>query len=159
MLLGSFSLEEWKYCGAGRGVISMFIATVPVLLMLSSFEFLIFEFVQGTIQAVLAQFLLGFCFCFAGGAFYPLNFFPYIIQKIGEFLPVGKAILLLDSSLSSQVILTQRIDFTALFFCIPPPISPNGTLPVISSYTIAPNDQMSLALVGVGCLLKRSGPI
>lgn len=117
-LFGAFSLEEWKYCGAVRGIFSMFAATIPVLLMLSSFEFLIFELVQGTIQCVLAQFLLGFCLCFTGGAFYPLNFFPYAVQKIGELLPVGKAILLLDSSLSSQVILTQKIDLWALLFCL-----------------------------------------
>ena len=42
---------------------------------------------------------------------------------------------------------------------LPPKSGGNGVVPSNNSYTIAPNDQMSLALVGAGCSLKRSGPI
>ena len=48
---------------------------------------------------------------------------------------------------------------SAPLFCIPPPSSPKGTSPVTSSYSIAPNDQISLAITGIGFLEKRSGPI
>ena len=116
-LAGVFSLDEWKYCGTANGLFTLFITAVPVVLMLCAFQFFVFELISGTIPAVLALFLSGFLFCFTGGAFYPLNFFPSVVQKIGSLLPVGKAISLLDSALSSKVILTNNIDFISLAIC------------------------------------------
>ena len=113
---GKFSINEWKYTGQLKGLFILFLHLFPVCLLFSAMQQMLFEFISQTVPSSLLQFLVGFIFSFTGGCFYPLNFFPPVIQKIGSFLPTGKALAYLDYSLLASADLTAKV--SSLLLCI-----------------------------------------
>ena len=106
-----FELAEWRYIGAVRGISELLISSIVVCFMYCALHIFLFEVVSQTVSAILLQFLAGFSLSFIGGCFYPLDFFPEFIQKIGSALPVGKSLVFMDSALAG------KIDFSSLIFC------------------------------------------
>ncbi len=64
---------------------------LPVLIMLSAFNILIFELADNMVSAVLLHFFSSLGLCYVAGCIYPIFTFPVIIQKISLFLPTGVA--------------------------------------------------------------------
>lgn len=72
---------------SGHGILY----TVPVVLMVGSLSFLLYEATSDLISGVLLQFFVTLCLCFISGCLYPNYFFPEMVQKIGAVLPAGIA--------------------------------------------------------------------
>ncbi|MCM1541313.1 MAG: ABC transporter permease [Blautia sp.] len=88
---GILGIEEWKYSGA-EAQKELFLLLVPVSLMLSALQFLIYEMVSGMVGSILLQFTCSIVMGYLAGCFYPYTFFPDILQKAGSCLPVGAAV-------------------------------------------------------------------
>lgn len=112
VLSGKLSLSEWRFTGNASGIINLFFTTIPVCLMFTAMQIMLFEAVNQTVAAILLQFITGFFISFTGGCFYPLDFFPDFIRSAGSILPAGQALLLLDSSLAG------KLNNTSLFICL-----------------------------------------
>lgn len=86
-----FELPEWE--GEGIGILLVFfVQTIPVVLMISALQFLIYEMVPGMVGSIFAQFLIALSLGYLSGCFYPISFFPEIIQTISGCLPSGAAV-------------------------------------------------------------------
>lgn len=64
---------------------------IPSLLVITALQFLIYEFSTGLIGGVLAQFLGAVALAYVSGCFYPISFFPDVIQTFSAVLPTGAA--------------------------------------------------------------------
>ena len=64
---------------------------IPALLVITALQFLIYEFSTGLIGGVLAQFLGAVALAYVSGCFYPISFFPDVIQTFSAVLPTGAA--------------------------------------------------------------------
>lgn len=62
---------------------------LPVIIMFTMMQSAVYELISNTIGAVLMQFLMTIVLGYVSGCFYPNYFFPEIVQKISEILPVG----------------------------------------------------------------------
>lgn len=88
---GVLRIEEWKSSGI-ESQTAFFWLLVPVSLMLSALQFLIYELVSGMVGSILLQFTCSIVMGYLAGCFYPYNFFPDILQKTGVCLPAGAAL-------------------------------------------------------------------
>ena len=113
---GKLTLPEWRFCGAFAGSIKLFFAAVMVCLMLGSLQVMLFEAVNQIVPSVLLQFLTGFVLSFIGGCFYPLDFFPTVVQNVGKILPVGQGLSLLANSVSGEFSIIPFVICIAYFF-------------------------------------------
>ncbi|MGN1095377.1 MAG: ABC transporter permease, partial [Eubacteriales bacterium] len=102
------SLKEFENFGISKALF-FFVRLLPVLLMSTSLQFMIYELSDGIIGGVLAQLVLSLSLCYASGCFYPINFFPDSIQKISSFLPTGIARGFLTGSLSGNTRISSAI--------------------------------------------------
>lgn len=121
VLAGQLSIPEWRYGGIFAGLAKLFCTSIAVCFMFCALHIMLFELVSQTVPAVLLQFLVCFCLSFIGGAFYPLDFFAQIIQKIGHVLPAGQALFLMDSSLAGNLSifsLVYCLGYAFLFFAL-----------------------------------------
>lgn len=83
-------IAEWGSDGSGR-IWLLLLQMIPVMIMISLFQFMLFELVPGIVGNVLLQFVLSVGMGYISGCFYPNYFFPEILQKIGSLLPTGVA--------------------------------------------------------------------
>ncbi len=91
----------------------------PVLIMLSAFNIMIFEFADNIISAVLMHFFTSLGLCYITGCLYPIFTFPVAIQKISGFLPMGIAREYLASAFTgvhNNLCLIGLIAYSVLFF-------------------------------------------
>ncbi len=82
--------------------ILFFIKLIPILLMITAFQFLLFEAIGSECAAVLAQFMSAIVFAYLGGCFYPINFFPTYYQKLVNYLPNGAGFSYIRQCFSGQ---------------------------------------------------------
>ncbi len=64
---------------------------VPVILMFSSLNLMIFELTSNVVSGVLLHFFTTLSLCYVSGCFYPVYAFPKIIQNLQSVLPTGVA--------------------------------------------------------------------
>lgn len=64
---------------------------LPVVLLITMFQFLIYELATGIISGVLLQMLTTIGLVFLSGFIFPLSTLPEIMQEISKFLPTGIA--------------------------------------------------------------------
>ena len=64
---------------------------LPAALTLCALQFLLYELSADAVSAVPAQFLLAAALGYAGGCFYPADFFPATLRAVGGALPAGAA--------------------------------------------------------------------
>ena len=74
----------------------------PVLLMITSLQFLFYEIVSGTVGVVLLQFIYAIGTAYICGCLYPSHYFPISIQKAASLLPTGFGVAYMRQSLSSS---------------------------------------------------------
>ena len=75
---------------------------LAVILVLSSFSYLLFQFSNEFVSGILLQFFGGLVLCFISGCLYPAYFFPEPIYKLSSVLPHGLARSLLTSCLTGE---------------------------------------------------------
>ncbi|MBQ4378888.1 MAG: ABC transporter permease [Treponema sp.] len=105
-------IDLWKYSGAFSGVLSLFTAFLPVIVLLSSIQFFLFEFNVNQIALVSLQFLSMTALAFSGGCFYPLDFFPEALKNFGKLSPLGEAFSFVNS------IFSNKFSFTCLMIMV-----------------------------------------
>ncbi|MBE6911576.1 MAG: hypothetical protein E7473_03535 [Ruminococcaceae bacterium] len=64
---------------------------IPVIFVLTSLTFLIFELSGNLVNGILLYFFSTLALCYVSGCLYPVYTFPQIIQDISAFLPTGIA--------------------------------------------------------------------
>lgn len=87
---GFIEVQEWRGLGAGP-LRELFGMTLPVVLMLSAMQFWMYELVTGVVSSLICQFVCSISMAYLAGVFYPSNFFPEIMRKLGQLLPAGAA--------------------------------------------------------------------
>ncbi len=65
--------------------------SLPVLVMVCAFSFMLYALTADLISGVLLQFFLSAALCFISGCMYPVHFFPISVQRIAAWLPAGLA--------------------------------------------------------------------
>lgn len=100
---------------------SVLLCVAPVVLMVASFSFLLYELTADLISGVLLQFFVTLCLCFISGCLYPNFFFPEIVQKIAAVLPAGIARMQLAGCITGEISphLTQGLlGYSVMFLAI-----------------------------------------
>lgn len=73
-------------------VISRLVVRIlPVIILLSAFNFLVFELSSNIVNGLLMHFFLGLGLCYVSGCMYPLYSFPDVIRSLATFLPTNIA--------------------------------------------------------------------
>ena len=80
-----------RWYSTARILWTVYAKWIPVVAMIASLQYMIFELTDGIVSAVLAQFLTAIGFGYVCGLFYPITFFPTAVQKAAAFLPVKLA--------------------------------------------------------------------
>lgn len=73
---------------------------IPVLLMITSLQFLFHELINGTVSVVLTQFVFAIGTGYVCGCLYPSYFFPETVQKAAAFLPTGVGVSYMRQTMS-----------------------------------------------------------
>ena len=66
-----------------------FIGLIPIILMVTSLQFLFYELISGTVGVILLQFVFAIGSGYICGCLYPSYYFPVPIQKAASLLPTG----------------------------------------------------------------------
>lgn len=76
---------------AGGDAPVLLLQSLPVLVAVGCFSFMLYALSRDLIGGVLLQFFLSVAMCFVSGCLYPVYFFPVAVQRIAEYLPAGLA--------------------------------------------------------------------
>lgn len=79
------------------------IAISPVLLMITSLQFLFYEMISGTVGVILSQFVFAIGTGYICGCLYPSHYFPVSIQKFAAVLPTGIGVKYMRQTLSESL--------------------------------------------------------
>ena len=96
-------IPELEYMGMSE-ILLFTIRIIPVVAMISAFHFLLFEITRDIVTGVLLQFVASVSLTYISGCFYPIYFFPEIVQRISTFLPAGLARSYLSESIVQKPI-------------------------------------------------------
>ncbi len=81
----------------------LLIACLPVVLLFTSLQFLLYECITSRIAVIVWQFFLTTVLGYISGCFYPSYFFPKQLQRIAAHLPVGAGFSYIKGILSAEV--------------------------------------------------------
>lgn len=84
------------------GLPALFFSLVPVIFLISALQFCLFEAVSDVISGILLQLVFAIGMGYLSGCFYPVSFFPDVMQRISDVLPVGIALQFVQKNLSGQ---------------------------------------------------------
>lgn len=115
-----FTLPEWKDTIV-QELVHYMLFFIPVVLLISSFQMLLFEVSSGVVSGILLQFLCAIGLGYLSGCFYPISFFPKSIELLANGLPTKIALDYLSKKLLSQQGMLQlglMIGYTVLFFLL-----------------------------------------
>ncbi len=102
-------------------LISLLLRLVPVVLMISAFNILVFEISSNIVTAILLHFFSCIAQLYVSGCFYPVYALPVGIQKISSYLPCGVAREYLEGSFLAEARLEKLavlLGFALVFFCV-----------------------------------------
>lgn len=114
----------FKYLGGSVGstlltpmsLLSLSYKAVPVIIMISAFNIMIFELSSQLISGMLLHFFSVLCLCYASGCFFPIYTFPKALQQLSGFLPTGIAREYLESCITGDDILLYLVGVLAFGF-------------------------------------------
>lgn len=86
-------------------VLSLAYKALPVIIMISAFNIMMFELSTQLISGMLLHFFSVLCLCYVSGCFFPIHTFPKAIQLISRFLPTGIAREYLESCITKSDVL------------------------------------------------------
>ena len=81
----------------------LFVKILPVTLMLSAMQFLLYELVKGVVSSLICQFICSISMAYLAGVFYPSNFFPETMRILGQLLPVGTAMRYIQGGILGEL--------------------------------------------------------
>ena len=114
------TLPEWNDTIL-QELVRYIISFIPVVLLISSFQMLLFEVSSEFVSGILLQFLCAMGLGYLSGCFYPISFFPKSIETMVCVLPTKMALDYLGQILLSQQSIWQFIflmGYTILFFLL-----------------------------------------
>lgn len=100
LLLGRFGLQIPELEGGGLGRFGL--GAVPAALMLCALQFFLYELTDSAVAGVLLQFLNAAVQGYLAGCFYPADFFPEGLRRLGAALPAGAAMDALGRQLRGE---------------------------------------------------------
>ncbi len=110
--LTGITLPEWKGKG-GLQLIFFFLKVVPMIALIVSMQQFLFEIASNMVNGILLQFIVMISLAYLSGCFYPITFFPQIIQKIRPLLPTGVAM-----NYAGKALLSKPMWLDILWVCI-----------------------------------------
>lgn len=117
-------IPQWKYSKNFKELFLFFIRSIPTVFMLCTLHFVLYETVDSVVSGILLQFIFSFIICYVSGCFYPIDFFPELIQKISNFIPTGAALkysmLLITKNSTTQLLLflAEIVIYSIIFLSI-----------------------------------------
>ncbi len=90
------SLTEQTFDG------DFFLSLAGIVAVFAAMQFFLYECTNGIATGVLSQFLCATALCYVSGCFYPVYFFPDIVQNLAPYLPTGAAHNLLAGALTGR---------------------------------------------------------
>ena len=107
---------DYKYVS---DYIMYIIGIIPVLLMITSLQFLFYELISSKVSVMLIQFIFALGTGYICGCLYPSHYFPVSIQTFAHYLPTGYGVTymrqLLSDSLSLESFAGTIVYFVAFF--------------------------------------------
>jgi hypothetical protein len=75
--------------GINIDLVQLFLLSFPVIILISSLHFLIFEFNADILTSIMSSIIISILMAYISGVFYPTSFFPKTIAMLGNNSPVG----------------------------------------------------------------------
>lgn len=91
------------------------------VIMITAFNIMLFEISENIINGIFMHLFFTIALCYVTGCFYPVYFFPKIIQKISVFLPTGIVRRCFADYMENRIVIVHIagiLVFAALFFLI-----------------------------------------
>ncbi len=92
---------------------------IPVILMITAMEMLLYEMAEGTINSIILQFIVAVTLAYLSGCFYPNTFFPESVQNFAGILPSGVGFSYLRKCMSKGSVINELVwslSYFILFF-------------------------------------------
>lgn len=109
-------VPELEYMDISAALV-LTVKLIPMMAMITAFQFVLFELTSDIVSGVLLQFLSSVSLAYVAGCFYPINFFPVIIQKISIFLPSGIARSFLAGCIREESVIILFL-MTVIYFVL-----------------------------------------
>ena len=90
---------------------------IPVILMITGMEMMIYEITGGTVNSIILQFIVAIALAYLSGCFYPNTFFPESVQKFSEILPSGVGFSYIRKSMSGSN-LSKELLWSGVYFVV-----------------------------------------
>jgi len=113
--------RELRWLNTTQIIWQIYLKWIPAIVVISSLQYLIYELVDGIVSSILGQFLTTIAMGYVCGLFYPMSFFPTVLQKVAAILPVKAAMDYCQSSLRWEMDalhLIMIIGYTFVFLAI-----------------------------------------
>ncbi len=98
----SFGIREFDD-NSVFGCISFSFRMLPVIIMFTAMHKALYELFQNSVSSIIVQFLIAVGLGYASGCFYPIYFFPSLVQKISMLLPSGAGFSYLRKLMSHSI--------------------------------------------------------
>ncbi len=120
MKLTGYQLAEWDYAES-EIIFGFYLRLIPVFLLVAAVQFLLYECTKDCISGILLQFICAISLSYISGCFYPVSFFPKVVQGLNDVLPTGIAMQYMCNSVLEEEILVdgmKLIGYAAVFVII-----------------------------------------
>ena len=107
--------------GINIDLVQLFLLSFPVIILISSLHFLIFEFNADILTSIMSSIIISILMAYISGVFYPTSFFPKTIAMLGNNSPVGVSFRYLRLVLKDEYslkLLIYTLLYTILFLGI-----------------------------------------
>lgn len=103
LALWSHKPGELRWLSTAAIIWQLYFKWLPAVIMLAALQFMIYELADGIVSSVLGQFLTALALGYAGGLFYPMSFFPILMQRAAQVLPTKVAMDYCQSALKWEM--------------------------------------------------------
>lgn len=103
LALWSHKPGELRWLSTAAIIWQLYFKWLPAVIMLAALQFMIYELADGIVSSVLGQFLTALALGYAGGLFYPMSFFPILMQRAAHVLPTKVAMDYCQSALKWEM--------------------------------------------------------
>lgn len=93
--------EKWMPFEKGQMTV-LLTGCIPVLILVSAWEYLLYELVNGFLNGILVQFFSAVFTGYVSGCFFPRQNLPESMRRLSEYLPTGRAMTRLCSLMSEN---------------------------------------------------------
>lgn len=94
------------------GILGLILKFTPAIALITSFQFFMYQISDSIVSGVLIQFIAAAILGYVSGCFYPISFFPELIQNASHFIPSGIARSYLASLITGK---SAPSDIAAIF--------------------------------------------